>query len=189
MINGLVFYNEKILSPFLLTFGELPRVDILNFYSGNSNLFKSKQQYLKTLVQLQTSLNAIRVSQIENRKYKAESAKTAKYFEKIVPGSIVSISNPDVRKKVGNYKMLAKFNHEFVVIKRTASACFVRPCSEISMKTFLEPNSRYQEQVPLRTYKIDVENLKYLSNVKFLAGNKDNIIYNKFLQGHQLPDT
>ena len=41
MINGLVFYNEKILSPFLLTFGELPRIDILNFYSGKSNLFKS----------------------------------------------------------------------------------------------------------------------------------------------------
>ena len=163
-------------------------MDILNFYSGNGKIFKSKQQYLKTLVQLQTSLNAIRISQIENRKYKAESARTASYFSKIVPGSIVSISNPDVRKKIGNYKLLAKYNHEFVVVKRTASSCFVRPCSEISMKSFLEPNSRYQEQVPLRTYKIDVENLKYLSNVKILAGNKDNIIYNKFLQGHRLPE-
>ena len=56
------------------------------------------------------------------------------------------------------------------------------------MKSFLEPNSRYQEQVPLRTYKVDVENLKYLSNVKILAGNRDNIIYNKFLQVHRLPE-
>ena len=66
LVNSLVFYNEKVLSPFLLTFGELPRVDILNFYSGNAGIFKSKQQYLKTLVQLQTSLNEIRISQIEN---------------------------------------------------------------------------------------------------------------------------
>ena len=29
LVNSLVFYNEKV--PFLLTFGELPRVDILNF--------------------------------------------------------------------------------------------------------------------------------------------------------------
>ena len=188
MINGLVFNNEKVLSPFLLTFGELPRVDILNFYSGKGHLFKSKQQYLKTLVYLQSSLNAIRVSQIENRKYKAENARATKYYEQIIPGAIVSISNPDVRKKVGNYKLLAKFNHEFVVVKRTASSCFVRPCSEINMKSFLEPKSRYQEQSPLRTYKIDVENLKFLSNVKILSGNRDNSIYNKFLQGHKLPD-
>jgi hypothetical protein len=96
MINSLVFYNERVLSPFLLTFGELPRVDILNFYSGSAAIFKSKQQYLKTLIQLQTSLNEIRISQIEGRKYKAESARTANYYAKIVPGSIVSISNPDV---------------------------------------------------------------------------------------------
>ena len=136
MINSLVFYNEKILSPFLLTFGEMPRLDILNFYSGNSAIFKTKQQYLKTLIQLQTSLNEIRLSQIEGWQYRAENPKTASYFAKIVPGAIVSISNPDVRKKMGNYKLLAKFNHEFVVVKRTASSCFVRPCSEINMKTF-----------------------------------------------------
>ena len=65
MVNSLVFYNERVLSPFLLTFGELPRVDILNFYSGSAAIFKSKQQYLKTRVQLQTSLNEIRISQIE----------------------------------------------------------------------------------------------------------------------------
>ena len=99
MINSLVFYNERVLSPFLLTFGELPRVDILNFYSGSAAIFKSKQQYLKTLIQLQTSLNEIRISQIEGRKYKAESARTANYYAKIVPGSIVSIANPDVQKR------------------------------------------------------------------------------------------
>ena len=76
MINSLVFYNEKVLSPFLLTFGEIPRCDILNFFSGSSSIFKSKQQYLKTLVQLQTSLNELRISQIEGRKYKSESTKT-----------------------------------------------------------------------------------------------------------------
>ena len=101
---------------------------------------------------------------------------------------MVSISNPDVRKKLGNYKLLAKHNHEFVVVKRTASSCFVRPCSEISMKSFLEPTTRYQEQTPIRTYIVDIENLKFLSNVRILAGNRDNIIYNKFLQGRKLPE-
>ena len=130
------------MSPFLLTFGELPRFDILNFYSGTSSIFKTKQQYLKTLVQLQTSLNEIRISQIEGLKYKAESTKVTNYYAKIIPGAIVSISNPDVRKKMGNYKLLVKYNHELVVVKRTASRCFVKPCSEINMKTFLEPTSR-----------------------------------------------
>ena len=158
MINSLVFYKEKILSPFLLTFGEMPTCDILNFYSGNSSIFKSKQHYLKTLVHLQTSLNEIRLAQIERRKYNEENPKTEKYFAKIVPGAIVSIQNPDVRKQIGNYKLLSKYNHEFVVIKRTASSCFIRPCSEINMRTFLEPKSRYEEQPPTKTYKVDVEN-------------------------------
>ena len=99
MINSLVFYNEKVLSPFLLTFSELPRCDNLNFYSGTSSIFKTKQQYLKTLVQLQTSLNEIRISHIEGQKYKAESTKVTNYYTKIIPGAIVSISNPDVRRK------------------------------------------------------------------------------------------
>ena len=82
-----------------LTFGEMPWCDILNFYSGTSSIFKTKQQYLKTLVQLQTSLNEIRISHIEGQKYKAESTKVTNYYTKIIPGAIVSISNPDVRRK------------------------------------------------------------------------------------------
>ena len=31
-------------------------------------------------------------------------------------------------------------------------------------------------------------NLKFLENVRILSGNRDNIIYNKFLQGHKLPE-
>ena len=89
---------------------------------------------------------------------------------------------------MGNYKLLAKYNHEFVVVKHTASSCFVKPCSEINMKSFLEPTTRYQEQAPIRTYKVDIENLKFLGNVRNLAGNRDDIIYNKFLQGHKLPE-
>ena len=89
---------------------------------------------------------------------------------------------------MGNYKLLAKYNHEFVVAKRTSSSCFVKPCSEINMKTFFEPTSRYQEQSPIHTYKVVVENLNFLDNVRILAGNRDNIIYNKFLQGHKLPE-
>ena len=106
---------------------------------------------MKTLIQLQTSLNEIRLAQIEERKYKEENPKTASYFARIVHGVIVSISNPDVREKICNYKLLVKYNHEFVVVKRTASSCFVRPCSEINMKTFLEPKARYEEQAPMRT--------------------------------------
>ena len=56
------------------------------------------------------------------------------------------------------------------------------------MKTFLEPKARYEEQAPLRSYKVEVENLKFLENIRLLLGNRDNIIYNKFLQGHKLPE-
>ena len=73
-------------------------------------------------------------------------------------------------------------------MKRTASSVFIRPCSEINMRTFLEPKSRYEEQAPTKTYKVDVENLKFLENIKLLSSNQDNIVYNKFLQGHKLPE-
>ena len=122
------------------------------------------------------------------QKYNEENPKTEKYFSKIIPGAIVSIQNPDVRKKIGNYKLLSKYNHEFVVIKHTASSCFIRPCSEINMRTFLEPRSRYEEQAPTKTYKVDVEHWKLLENIRILSSNRDNFVYNKFLQGHKLPE-
>ena len=76
---------------------------------------------------------------IERCKYKEENGLQARYFEKIQPGTIVTVINPEVRRKLGNYKLLPKFRDEFVVIKRMKSCALNKPCDEVHMKKFLVP--------------------------------------------------
>ena len=187
LINSLTFHNEKILSPYLICFSQLPRIDIMNFYSGSSHIFKSKHAYLKQLILLNSSLNAIRLSQIEARVYEQESSRQENYFKKIKPGAIVSILNPEVRRKVGNFKLCPKYRDQFIVIKRTASAAYLRPCSEINLQSFLQTKHRYEEQMPEPLYKVDLENLKFVTAVTILTSNKNNKFYSDFLQGHKIP--
>ena len=107
---------------------------------------------------------------------------------KIQPGSIVSVVCPEVRKRVGNFKLLPKFKNQFIVIKRTSSSAFIRPCNEIHMKDFLMPKKRYEEQESEPLYKIDLEQLKYITSVTILSSNKANKFYSEFLQKHKLPE-
>ena len=177
---------KKLLSPYLICFGQLPRIDVLSFYNGSMHIFKNKHVFLKQLILLNNAVNAIRLTMIERRKYKEENSLQAKYFEKIQTGSIVSIINPEVRRKLGNYKLLPKFRDQFVVIKRTKSCAFIKPCDEAHMKKFLEPKQCYQDQEPELTFKVDIENLKYETGVTILSSNQNAKFYSDFLQGHKI---
>ena len=52
LINSLTFADEKLLSPYLICFGQLPRIDVLSFYNVSMHIFKRKQSFLKPLILL-----------------------------------------------------------------------------------------------------------------------------------------
>ena len=188
LVNSIVFAKEKILSPFLIVFGQLPRIDVINFFDGNTSVFKSKHDYLKQLILLNSAFNKIRLTQIEGRQYKENSKKVQNYFDQIQRGSIVSILNPDVRAKKKNHKLLPRYRDRFIVVKRTQSSAYIKPCSEVFMKHFLKETPRYKELTPQCYYKVDIENLKLLRNLHIVNSNKQTCFYSKFLQGHTLPE-
>ena len=41
LINSLTFADEKLLSPYLICFGQLPRIDVLSFYNGSMHILKA----------------------------------------------------------------------------------------------------------------------------------------------------
>ena len=65
-------------------------------FESNSNTFMDKSEYLTQVLLLNDAFCKIRLSQIEARIYKNNTSKVDSYYNKIVPGSIVSVNNPEI---------------------------------------------------------------------------------------------
>ena len=59
-----------------------------------------------------------------------------------------------------------------MVIKRTKRCAFIKPC----------------DQEPELTFKVDIENLKFVTGVTILSSNQNAKFYSDFLQGHKVPE-
>ena len=176
------------MSPYLLVFGTLPRVDIYTFYEGDGSIFRSKHQYLKTIIELMSVITNIRLSHIKGRQYPANSKKVQTYLDRIQPGSIVQIKDRQVVNKGVNHKLLPRWNTEFLVIKRTPSSAFLAPCIEILLEDFTSGKKKLGEVEPTLIFQVDISNLKFKRNLTLVSSNRSNIQYRKFLQNHKLPE-
>ena len=55
------------------------------------------------------------------------------------------------------------------------------------MKKFLEPKQCYNDPEPELTFKVDIENLKFMTGVTILSSNQNAKFYSDFFQGHKVP--
>ena len=187
LVNSLVFSKEKILSPYFIVFAQRPNIDILTFYDGSPDIFKSKEDYIKQVVLLNSALTKIRLAHIESRKYQQNSTKVQNYYDKIQAGSIVSINNPELIIKKQDYKLRPKFKNRFIVIKRTKSAVFLKPCDEIYLQDFLKQKQIDDKSKAEVYYKADLSSVKLISNLMILNSNNKAKFYRNFLQKHEIP--
>ena len=188
LVNGLVFQDEKILSPYFIQFAQRPQINILSFFEGDLEFCGDRDQYLKMLIIVNKSLTEIRVSQLERRTYKSNSKRVQDYYDRIQCGSIVSILNPEVIIKKQDFKLRPKYKNRFLVAKRTKSSVFLVPCDEVYLEHFYARKNNLVKE-PLFYYKADISNIKLLTNILIVNSNKKQKFYNHFQNNHSVPPT
>ena len=192
MINTLPFKNEKVLCPFSLMFGILPKVDILQFYEGEigfSDNVSDRHSYFQQLARVNDCLSKIRLGQIENRTYSSNKKQTDDYYNKIQVGSLVALRNPEVINKSLNHKLKPRFRNRFYVVRREDSAVFLSPCKEISLEDFQANRDNINlDSYSAGVYKTDITSLKLINNLLIINSNKKDLFYKNFLSQNSLPE-
>ena len=189
IVNGIVFTNHKFLSPHLIMFGCKPNVDFIQIYEERPEWPENKTEYIKMVVEINNIAHKLRLAQIEGRIYKESSKKVQNYHKKITKGSIVSIRNPELIIKKENFKLRPKFKNRYLVVDKTNSTVLLRPCDEISISYFFDPNYNPKHEPSLFLYKADISNVKLLTNSLILNSNKPSNFYANFYKKNVLPPT
>ena len=187
LINSLTFRNQKFISPYFLQFAQKAKVEIISFYDGDLSAFENIDDYVKNMVQVSSAVTKIRLAMISGRKYTAENSKTQNYFNQIQVGSLVSVMNPELIVKKKDFKLRPKFKNRFLVAKRTSSAVFLVPCTEIYLKDFFRKKQGLEEPELATYYKADISSVKLLTNTLILNSNKTAKFYSNFFDKHSVP--
>ena len=110
---------------------------LISIFEGHEQIFEGKDDYIKSVLLLNDSFSKIRLAQIEGCKYKNNSDKVENYFNKIQIGSIISITNPEIKIKKQDFKLRPRFKNRFWVIRRSKSAVYVKLLCNVYLKQFL----------------------------------------------------
>ena len=113
--------------------------------------------------------------------------KVEEYFDKIQIGSIISIKNPEIKVKKQDFKLRPRFKNRFVVIRRSKSACYVKPLCDMYLKQFLRQRTRGEEVEPTFAYKVDISEVKLLTNIHIVTSNQKAKFYENFMKSHEVP--
>ena len=109
------------------------------------------------------------------------------YFDKIQIGSIISIKNLEIKVKKQDFKLRPRFENRFVVIRRSKSACYVKPLCDVYLKQFLRQRTRCEEVEPTFAYKVDISEVKLLTNIHIITSNQKAKFYENFMKSHEVP--
>ena len=176
------------MSPHLIVFGTLPRQGLISIYEGHEQIFEGKNDYIKSLILLNDSFSKIRLAQIESRQYKPNLNKVENYFDKIQIGSIISIKNLEIKVKKQDFKLRPRFKNRFLEIRRSKSACYVKQLCDVYLKQFLSQRTRGEEVEPTFAYKVDISEVKLLTNIHLITSNQRDKFYENFVKSHEVPE-
>ena len=190
MINALPFKDNKLLSPYLIMHGQVPKIGIYTFCDiKNEDVFQSKDDYFITLLEVKRIFNELRREMISERQYFENTNKAEKYYNQIIPSSIVTLqANDHYRGKNADRKLKPRYKYNFVVTARTKSSAFIRPCDNISINHFLENNGLKKMAGLLPVYKCDISKLKVVTPNNLLMPNNNKKLYRNFLAEHIIPE-
>ena len=84
--------------------------------------------------------------------------------------------------------MRPRFKNRFLVIRRLKSAVYVKPLCDVYVKQFLHQRTRGEEVEPTFPYKVDVSEVKLLTNIHLVTSNQRGKFYENFMTSHEVPE-
>ena len=90
--------------------------------------------------------------------------KNANYYNRIVVGSLVSVTNPELLVHKENHKLRSKYKNRYQVIEKTNSSVLLQPCDEIAVEHCFNKKINTKEHPVLDHYRADLNNVKLLEN-------------------------
>ena len=190
LVNSLTFTNSEYISPFLLMFGKKPKSEVLQIFGDSCSEYISKHEYLEQLIRINEIYTKLRIAMMDKRKYMPPSNKNQNYYNKIVPGSIVIIRNPEkvIHKK--DHKLRPLYKGKFIVIRRSASCAYLRPLENIYLERFLKhkESRNFETLQPDFCYKVEISLLKLVSHMTMLHSNKTKEYYQNFVDYNLIPE-
>ena len=128
----------------------------------------------------------MRIAMMNKREYKNEESKNKNYWEKLRPGDIVTIRNPEKEVHSANWKLRPLYKNKFVIVRRTDSSAFLRPLENVHLKQFFD-NKGDNKPDPDFVYKADITLLKKVTHLTLLHTNKVSEYFEHFIEQNRTP--
>ena len=186
LLNGMAFSNSQVLSPHLLMFGRPPKTGLMQIYSKNYSSGIDKHEYLRSLMDIHETFTTLRLNHFRGKEYPELKNKHQSYYNRIIPGSIVILKNPEKIIKKANHKLLPLFKSKFIVIERTKSSAMLRPLSGLYLKDFLDKSDK-RKGMPQFAYSCDISQLKLVGHSQLLHTTKKKQFLENFGKNHTVP--
>ena len=186
LLNNMAFSNSHVLSPYLLMYGRAPKAGLMQIHSNNYTSGIDKHEYLRSLIDINDTFTKLRLAHFNDKKYPEKKNKHQAYYERISPGSIVILKNPEKIIKKANHKLLPLYKSKFMVIERTASSAMLRPLSGLYLKDFLNKTDK-QKGGPQFAYACDISQLKLVGHTQLLHSTKKSHFLENFGKNNKVP--